>query len=177
MQPRGQLPLINLRLRAQSEYCGAEIFDLASVVAEGASLRSAAARAGHEVPAVRHRAAGNPGHRIAIEDRAAWSEVGEIDGPSVGGWKRQLRQRHARKVVATAIVGGSRQIGGQRIEIGHGLSCAPRCLRRRLRRSRARPHRRYPCRSRRLGPRDSSQALPRARTGRYPRNAPGSEPR
>ena len=121
MQPLGHLGLIVRRLRAHAVDAGAKLGEGPVVVAEGAVLRRAAARAGDRVPSLRQGYAGASGHRVE-EQHAHWiGQGGEVDAAAARRGETQRRQRGAGQVRAAAVADGHREVGGQAGEcsLGH----------------------------------------------------------
>ena len=111
--PLRELDLLLDRLARQPGDARAQGGELGRMVAEGARLRRAAARAREGVPALRERLAGHARVRVDVDDGPLGRELGEVDRP-LRGVEHERRHRRARQVVGRAVVLRSGQIGRQR---------------------------------------------------------------
>ena len=88
------------------------------MVAKGAGLRRAAARAGDRVPALGQRLAGAAGLGVGIDDDKA-TERREVDHPPVGRGQRHLGQPQARQMRRRPVI----DRGGQRRPVDTRETC------------------------------------------------------
>lgn len=109
MEPAMHLLLPRRGLGAEPADIRTERCQLCVMIAEAATLRSAAARPRDLIPARRQRDSGPSGHRIGIDDGQARLR-GKIQPFSGGGEQREIRQTGAGQMGTRAVILRHRQV-------------------------------------------------------------------